>query len=141
MEELRGESVSQPRFLMFLFSTFSAVALAIAVIGIYGVIAYGVSQRTYEIGLRQALGADRGSVLGLIIGDGLRLTAIGLGIGLLGTLATGRLIGTLLVNVRTTDLATLVGVALILAVVAGLASWIPARRAMAVSPTEALRGG
>ena len=72
---------------------------------------------------------------------GLRLTGIGLAIGLLGTLGTARLIGSLLVNVRATDPVTLIGVALVLAIVAGLASWIPARRAMAVSPTEALRGG
>ena len=141
MESALGTSLASRRFSTLLLGWFAALALLLAGLGIYGVIAYGVSQRTYEIGLRQALGADRGSVLGLIVGDGLRLTAIGLGVGLLGTLATGRLIGSLLVNVRTTDLATLAGVALILAVVAGLASWIPARRAMAVSPTEALRGG
>ncbi len=141
MEAALGTSLASRRFSTLLLGWFAGLALLLAGLGIYGVIAYGVSQRTYEIGLRQALGANRGSVLGLIIGDGLRLTAVGLGIGLLGTLATGRLIGSMLVNVRTTDLATLLGVALILAVVAGLASWIPARRAMAVSPTEALRGG
>jgi ABC-type antimicrobial peptide transport system permease subunit len=78
-------------------------------------------------------------VLGLIVLEALKLTALGLGVGLLATLATGRLIGTLLVNVRTTDPLTMGAVVLLLAAVAGLASWIPARRAMAVSPTEALR--
>jgi ABC-type antimicrobial peptide transport system permease subunit len=105
------------------------------------VIAYGVSQRTYEIGLRQALGAAPGSVLGLIMREGLMLTGIGLVIGLLGTLASAQLIRSLLVNVKASDPVTLGAVALLLAAVAALASWIPARRAMAVSPTEALRGG
>jgi len=141
MESALGTGLASRRFTTLLLGWFAALALLLAGLGIYGVIAYGVSQRTYEIGLRQALGADRGSVLGMIVGDGLRLTGIGLGVGLLGTLLTGRLIGTLLVDVRSTDPVTMIGVVLILAVVAGLASWLPARRAMAVSPTEALRGG
>ncbi len=141
MEEALGTALASRRFSTLLLGWFAALALLLAGVGIYGVIAYGVSQRTYEIGLRQALGADRRSVLGLIVRDGLRLTAGGLAIGLLATLATGRLIATLLVNVRTTDPVTMGLVALLLAGVAGLASWIPARRAMAVSPTEALRGG
>jgi len=141
MESALGTSLASRRFSTLLLGWFAGLALLLAGLGIYGVIAYGVSQRTYEIGLRQALGADSGSVLGMIVGDGLRLTGIGLAIGLLGTLVTGKLIASLLVNVRTTDPVTLIGVALVLAMVAGLASWIPARRAMAVSPTEALRGG
>jgi ABC-type antimicrobial peptide transport system permease subunit len=141
MDAALGTALASRRFSTLLLGWFAALALLLAGVGIYGVIAYGVSQRTYEIGLRQALGADRRSVLGLIVGDGLRLTAGGLGLGLLATLATGRLIATLLVNVRTTDPVTMGAVAFLLALVAGLASWIPARRAMAVSPTEALRGG
>jgi len=136
-----GTALASRRFTTVLLGWFAALALLLAGVGIYGVIAYGVSQRTYEIGLRQALGADRGSVLGLIVSEGLKLTGVGLVLGLLGTLATGQLIRSLLVNVKTTDPVTLVGVALLLAAVAALASWIPARRAMAVSPTEALRGG
>ena len=136
-----GTALASRRFTTVLLGWFAALALLLAGGGIYGVIAYGVSQRTYEIGLRQALGADRGAVLGLIVTEGLRLTAAGLVIGLLGTLATGQLIRSLLVNVKATDPVTLIGVAVLLAGVAALASWIPARRAVTVSPTEALRGG
>jgi len=141
MEAVMGTALASRRFTTVLLGWFAALALLLAGVGIYGVIAYGVSQRTYEIGLRQALGADRGAVLGLIVTEGLRLTAAGLVIGLLGTLATGQLIRSLLVNVTVTDPVTLIGVAVLLAGVAGVASWIPARRAVTVSPTEALRGG
>lgn len=141
MEAVMGTALASRRFTTVLLGWFAALALLLAGVGIYGVIAYGVSQRTYEIGLRQALGADRGSVLGLIVSEGLRLTGVGLLIGLAGTLAAGQLIRSMLVNVKATDPLTLAGVALLLAGVAALASWIPARRAMAVSPTEALRGG
>ena len=141
MEAVVGTALASRRFTTVLLGWFAGLALLLAGIGIYGVIAYGVSQRTYEIGLRQALGADRGSVLALILAEGLRLTGVGLAVGLLGTLATGQLIRSLLVNVKATDPVTLIAVALLLAGVAALASWVPARRAMAVSPTEALRGG
>lgn len=141
MEAVMGTALSSRRFTTLLLGWFAVLALLLAGIGIYGVIAYGVSQRTYEIGLRQALGADRGSVLGLIVSEGLKLTGAGLVLGLVATLATGQLIRSLLVNVKTTDPVTLVAVAMLLGGVAALASWIPARRAMAVSPTEALRGG
>jgi predicted permease len=141
MEAVMGTALASRRFTTVLLSWFAGLALLLAGVGIYGVIAYGVSQRTSEIGLRQALGADRGSVLGLIVSEGLTLTGAGLAVGLLGTLAAGRVIRTLLVNVKATDPLTLVGVAVLLAAVAALASWIPARRAVAVSPTEALRGG
>jgi len=141
MEAVMGTVLASRRFTTVLLGWFAGLALLLAGLGIYGVIAYGVTQRTYEIGLRQALGADRGSVLGLIVAEGLRLTGVGLGVGLLATLATGQLIRSLLVNVRVADPITLILVALLLAAVAALASWIPARRAMAVSPTEALRGG
>jgi predicted permease len=140
MEAVMGTALASRRFATLLLGWFAALALLLAGLGIYGVIAYGVTQRTYEIGLRQALGADRGSVLGLIVAEGLRLTGTGLLVGLLATLATGQLIRSLLVNVTVTDPVTLLAVAVLLAGVAGLASWIPARRAMAVSPTEALRG-
>jgi putative ABC transport system permease protein len=141
MEAVVGTALASRRFTTVLLGWFAGLALLLAGLGIYGVIAYGVTQRTYEIGLRQALGADRGSVLGLILAEGLRLTGTGLLVGLVATLATGQLIRSLLVNVAVTDPVTLLAVALMLAGVAGLASWIPARRAMAVSPTEALRGG
>ena len=141
MEAVMGTALASRRFTTVLLGWFAALALLLAGVGIYGVIAYGVSQRTYEIGLRQALGADRSSVLGLIVSEGLKLTGTGLVIGLAGTLAAGQLIRSLLVNVKATDPVTLIAVAVLLAGVAALASWIPARRAMAVSPTEALRGG
>ena len=141
MEAVMGTALASRRFTTVLLGWFAALALLLAGIGIYGVIAYGVSQRTYEIGLRQALGANRGSGLALILAEGLKLTGVGLLVGLVATLATGRLIGALLVNVKATDPVTLGAVAVLLTLVAALASWIPARRAMAVSPTEALRGG
>jgi ABC-type lipoprotein release transport system permease subunit len=141
MNEVMGTALASRRFTTVLLGWFAGLALLLAGLGIYGVIAYGVSQRTYEIGLRQALGADRSSVLGLIMSEGLRLTGIGLVAGLIGTLAAGQLIRSLLVGVKATDPVTLIAVAMLLAGVAALASWIPARRAMAVSPTEALRGG
>jgi putative ABC transport system permease protein len=141
MEAVMGTALSSRRFTTLLLGWFAALALLLSGVGIYGVIAYGVSQRTYEIGLRQALGADRGSVLALIVAEGLKLTGAGLLAGLLATLATGQLIRSLLVEVTATDPVTLLAVAALLGGVATLASWIPARRAMAVSPTEALRGG
>jgi putative ABC transport system permease protein len=141
MDAVFGTALASRRFTTVLLGWFAGLALLLAGLGIYGVIAYGVSQRTYEIGLRQALGADRGSVLSMIVSEGLRLTGAGLVVGLLGTLAAGQLIRSLLVNVGVLDPVTLGAVAVLLASVAALASWIPARRAMAVSPTEALRGG
>ena len=141
MEAVMGTALSSRRFTTLLLGWFAALALLLSGVGIYGVIAYGVSQRTYEIGLRQALGADRGSVLALIVAEGLKLTGAGLVVGLLATLATGQLIRSLLVEVTAADPVTLLAVAALLGGVATLASWIPARRAMAVSPTEALRGG
>ena len=140
METVMGTALASRRFTTVLLGWFAGLALLLAGLGIYGVIAYGVSQRTYEIGLRQALGADRGSVLALIVTEGLRLAGVGLGVGLVGTLIAGRLIRSLLVSVTASDPVTLLAMGLLLAAVAGLASWIPARRATAVSPTEALKG-
>ncbi len=117
----------------------AALALALAGIGIYGVIAYSVSQRTYEIGLRLALGAQRRSVLALVIGQGMRMAVAGLAVGVAGAVAVARLLRSLLVGVSLVDLPTLAGVTLALAGVALLATILPARRAMGVSPMEALR--
>jgi ABC-type antimicrobial peptide transport system permease subunit len=105
------------------------------------VISYGVSQRTYEIGLRMALGAEQRRVLALVMSEGLRLAAIGLAVGVVGALLVARTIQSLLVGVSFIDAPTLALVAGVLAGVAALACLIPARRAMAVSPTEALRNG
>jgi putative ABC transport system permease protein len=140
MEQVVAGSVAGRRFTTTLLSGFAALALLLAGIGIYGVIAYAVSQRTFEIGLRVALGASRASVVSLMLGQGVRLAAIGLAIGVAGALALARLIASLLVGVGTADVPTYAGVAVALGGVAMLASWIPARRAARVQPVEAMRG-
>jgi predicted permease len=139
MEEVRGESVSQPRFLMFLFSAFSIVALSIAVIGIYGVIAYGVAQRRKEIGIRVALGARPSSVATMVVRQGMALAAVGIVAGLALALALTRFLSSFLFSVTATDPVTLGGVAVALGLAALAASYIPARRATRTDPVEVLR--
>jgi putative ABC transport system permease protein len=139
MDELVGDSVARLRFTTLLLSCFAALALVLACIGIYGVMAYTVAQRTQEIGLRMALGAQRGDVLRLVVGQGFRLTAIGVTFGVGAALALARLMTTLLYGVSAADPLTFVGVAALLACVALLACYIPARRAMRVDPMVALR--
>ncbi|HEX5438623.1 MAG TPA: ABC transporter permease [Gemmatimonadaceae bacterium] len=141
MGQIVANSIADRHFSTMLLSAFAALALLLAGIGIYGVIAYGVSQRTYEIGLRMALGAQRGSVMALVMAQGLRLTLAGLAIGIVGALVVARALRSLLVGVPPMDLPTLGVVSLVLAGIALLACALPARRAMAVAPTEALRGG
>jgi ABC-type antimicrobial peptide transport system permease subunit len=140
LENVVGTSVANRRFSTTLVVGFAALALVLAGLGTYGVIAYGVTQRVFEIGVRQALGAERGEVLRLVMGEGLRLCAIGVAIGLAGSVVAGRLIRALLVGVSPFDWPTLALVCAVLAAVSVLACLVPARRAMAVSPTEALRG-
>jgi putative ABC transport system permease protein len=113
--------------------------LVLAAVGIYGVMAYWVGRRTHEIGLRMALGARSTQVLGLILGKGLLLAAIGGGLGLLGTLATNRVLGSLLFQVKPTDPATLVIGLLVIGAVVLFACWLPARRAARIDPMVALR--
>jgi len=120
-------------------SIFAAVALLLTAVGIYGVIAYSVSQRTGEIGIRMALGAQRASIFRLVIGQSMTLVAISLGIGLLGALACTRMMRSLLYAVSAWDPATFILIAALIALVAFLASWLPARRAARLNPTEALR--
>jgi putative ABC transport system permease protein len=139
MEQLVHKSVASPRFNAFLLACFAALALALAVVGIYGVMSFSVAKRTHEIGVRMALGARRDDVLKLVVGQGFRLTLIGVAIGIAGAFALTRFLSSLLYNVRPSDPLTFIGVSLILTAVALLASYIPARRATKVDPMVALR--
>ncbi|MGH9711694.1 MAG: ABC transporter permease [Candidatus Acidiferrales bacterium] len=139
LDSLLSESVSPRRFSAVLLGIFAALALVLAAVGIYGVMSYIVSLRTNEIGIRMALGAQPRDILSLIVGRGTRLAAAGIALGLAGALALSRLLSSLLYGVRATDPATFAGVALLLAAVALLACYLPARRAMRVDPMVALR--
>lgn len=132
-------SVAQQRFLTALLGAFAAIALALAALGIYGVISYSVSQRTSEIGIRIALGAAPERVLRLVLGAGMSLTAVGLVIGVLGAAGFARAISTLLFGIPPFDPLTYAGVVLGLTGVALLACWVPARRAARVDPVIAMR--
>jgi putative ABC transport system permease protein len=124
---------------LLLLGIFAAIALLLAAIGLYGVIAFGVADRTREIGVRVALGAKRRDVLLLVMQRGMLLTGIGLAIGLMAALALGRVVASLLYGVSPTDSLTLLAVALFLTAVAMLATYLPARRATRVDPMVALR--
>jgi putative ABC transport system permease protein len=141
LSEVVGTSFAGRRFSTMLLAGFAVLALLLTGIGIYGVISYGVSQRTYEIGLRMAMGAGTGSVMRLVVSEGVRLALIGLVIGLAGGIAVSIVARSMLVGVSVLDVPTLAAVSVMLVLVAALASFIPARRAIAVSPTSALRGG
>jgi len=118
---------------------FGAAALALAAIGIYGVVAFSVTRRTQEIGIRVALGAERTDVLRIILGEGARLAFLGVAIGIAASFAITRLMASLLFGIKATDPITFAGVAVLLSAVALLASYIPARRAMRLDPNTALR--
>ncbi|HKQ77974.1 MAG TPA: ABC transporter permease [Blastocatellia bacterium] len=139
MDELLAATAAERSFALILFETFGLVALALAAIGVYGVLSGAVTERTREIGVRLALGAQRRDVLGLILRQGLKLTLCGVGVGLLAAWAVTRLLTKLLYNVSPTDPLTFGGVALLLTVVASLACYLPARRATKVDPLVALR--
>jgi putative ABC transport system permease protein len=139
MEDLVSASLGQRRFAMQVVGLFGVLALFLAGIGIYGVMAYSVTQRTREIGIRLALGASTGNILRWLLQQGMRLTLIGVGVGLLGALALTRLLRGLLFGIAPTDLLTYGGLTLLLAGVALLACYIPARRATKVDPLVALR--
>jgi predicted permease len=139
MEHIVSEAVTQPRFNLFLLGLFGGIALLLSAAGIYGVTAYTVTQRTHELGIRLALGAQLGDVLKMILGQGMLLISVGIGVGLLASFALTWLLKTLLFGVGATDPLTFVASTLVLALVALLACYIPARRATRVDPLEALR--
>jgi putative ABC transport system permease protein len=134
-----SSSIAQPRFNAVLVSLFSAVALLLAAAGIFGVMSYTVTQRTHEIGIRLALGAQRSDVLRLIFGEGMRLVALGVVLGITSVFAIRRLLGSLLYGIGATDPIAILSVTMLLAAVAFIACWLPARRASGVDPTIALR--
>jgi putative ABC transport system permease protein len=139
MESLVSNSVAQARFNTLLLGLFASIAMILAAVGVYGVMNYSVSQRTHEIGIRMALGAARRDILSLVLRQGITLAATGVGIGLAGAYLVTRLMESLLFGVSATDFTTFAGVALMLVLVAVLASYIPARRATRVDPIVALR--
>jgi putative ABC transport system permease protein len=139
MEELVADSVARQRFSMLLLGIFASLALVLAAVGIYGVMSYSVAQRTREIGIRMALGAQRSDVLKMTIGGGLRLVLIGAAIGLVAALILTRVMSSLLFGVSPTDPLTFLSISLVLVSVAVLASYFPALRATRVDPMFALR--
>jgi predicted permease len=139
MKQMVDLSIARPRFTMLLLGVFGGVAFTLAAIGVYGIMAYAVKRRAREIGIRMALGARPGDVLRLVVGQGMRLALVGLAVGVAGALLATRLMESLLYGVSATDPLTFVTIALLLAAVAFLASWLPARRAVRTDPTLALR--
>jgi putative ABC transport system permease protein len=139
MEDLLSESVARPRFRTFVFLVLGTLAIVLAVTGIYGVISYLVSQRTREIGIRVALGAQRRTVVNLIIRQGMSLALVGAAIGLIAAFVLTRLMTGLLYGVEATDPLTFASITILLLLVSLSACWIPARRAAKVDPLLALR--
>jgi putative ABC transport system permease protein len=139
MDQIAAESLVGDRFVSSLYGTFAFVALLLAGIGIYGVMAFMVAQRTHEIGVRIALGADQKHVLQIILKEGLKLAVIGLGIGLVGACVVGRAMRSTLYGVGSVDATAFAAVALVLLASAMLACYVPARRAAKVDPMVALR--
>ena len=139
MDQFVADSMTQRRFALLLICVFACLALLLSAIGLYGVMAYSVTQRTHELGLRMALGAQASDVLKLVVKQGMLLAVVGLGLGVVGAIFLSRLMKTMLFNVSATDPLVFVAIALILATVALLACFIPARRATKVDPMVALR--
>jgi putative ABC transport system permease protein len=139
MDKIISDSLAARRFSMILLGVFAALALALSCVGIYGVISYLAWQRTHEIGIRMALGAQRNDVLRLVLGHGAKMVLIGVGVGIAASLGLTQLMARLLFGVSAYDPLTFLGVACLLILVALAASYIPARRAMRVDPIVALR--
>jgi putative ABC transport system permease protein len=139
MDSLVTAAQAQTRFSLLLIGVFSTIAALLAGVGLYGVLATSVRQRTAEIGVRMALGAAPSRIFRLMVGKGLYLSAIGIGIGLLAAFGLTRVLASMLVEVKPTDPVTFVSVAVVFLVIALLASWLPARRASGLDPTTALR--
>jgi putative ABC transport system permease protein len=139
MDEVLERAQARPRFLTLLLSLFSITALAIATVGIYGVVSYSVARRTKEFGLRMVLGAQGGDVLGLVMKQGAGMVLVGLAAGLIAAFALTRLMASLLFGVAPTDAATFASVTAVLAGVALAACYVPARRATRVDPMRTLR--
>jgi ABC-type antimicrobial peptide transport system permease subunit len=139
LDDVVGTSVSNRRFTTALLAGFAVLALALAGIGTYGVVSYGVEQRGFEIGVRKALGAGDRAVMILIMSEAMRLALVGIAVGLIAMAGVGRAIRSMLVDVPAVDPLTLTGTALLLALVAALASMLPAKRALGVSAAEAMK--
>ena len=139
LEEVVRATVAQPRFVMLLMAGFAALALVLAAVGIYGVLSYAVGERRREIGIRMALGARAASVQRLVVGETIRWTLLGMGIGLVAALAAGRLMSSLLYGVNSTDSIALGGVVLGTLLVSLVARYLPVRRASSIDPLIALR--
>jgi putative ABC transport system permease protein len=139
MTEILSASVSERRFNLMLMALFAGLGVVLAAVGIYGLMAYAATQRTREIGIRMALGASRGSIMRLMLGECVTLVGLGVVVGLVAAYGLTRLMGSMLFEVRPTDPSTFIAVSLILAVVALLASYLPSRRASRIDPLEALR--
>ena len=139
MDQIRDESVAPERLNLTLFSIFAGIALLLAIVGIYGVMSYTVTQRTHEIGIRMSIGAQQRDVFKMVLGQGMMLALIGIAIGLVGAFALTRLMAAMLFSITATDPATFAGIAILLTTVALIACYLPGRRATKVDPAVSLK--